>query len=65
MYSRVVSLEQTHDSEVSPATIIRAMMTEAVRTSDTSVYSETTLRYISEGYNLPLFFIYNLILPEN
>jgi hypothetical protein len=29
-----------------------ALMMEAVRTSETSVYSETTRRYIPEGSNL-------------
>jgi hypothetical protein len=29
-----------------------ALMMEAVHTSETSVYSETTWRYISEGSNL-------------
>jgi hypothetical protein len=41
-------------SEVSTASIIRAMMMEAVRTSETSVnFNVTTWRYIPEDSKLP------------
>jgi hypothetical protein len=49
---RVVSLQETDISEVRTASIIRViiLMMEAVRTSETSVYSnETARRYIPEG----------------
>jgi hypothetical protein len=39
--------------KVRTASIIKALMMEAVRTSETSVYSnETARRYIPEGSNL-------------
>jgi hypothetical protein len=50
-----VSLEKTNVSEVRTASIIRAMalVKEAVRTFETSVYSnETALCYIPVGSNL-------------
>jgi hypothetical protein len=45
--SRVVSLKWTDDSEVSTTSIIRAI-TEAVCTSETSVYFNKTTRDISQ-----------------
>jgi hypothetical protein len=51
MHRRVVSLKQTDVSEVHTAPII-ALMMEAVRTSETSVYNETTRRYIPESCHL-------------
>jgi hypothetical protein len=46
-------LQYTDVSQVRTASSIRALMMEAVRTSETSVYSnETTPLYISEGSNL-------------
>jgi hypothetical protein len=52
IYRSVVSLEYTDVSEVLTASIITLKM-EAVRTSETSVYSnETTRRYISEESHL-------------
>jgi hypothetical protein len=51
IYRRVVSLEYTDVSEVLTATIITLKM-EAVCTSETWVYSETTRRYISEESHL-------------
>jgi hypothetical protein len=40
------------------SSIIRAMMTEAVRTSETSVYFyETTLRHIPEGFIFMVRFV--------
>jgi hypothetical protein len=54
MQRRVVS-EYTDVSEVRIASIIReiiVLMMETVRTSETSVYSETTWRYIPEDSKL-------------
>jgi hypothetical protein len=46
-------LKFTDASEVGPASISRAMMMEAVRTSETSVsFNVTTRRYIPEGSKL-------------
>jgi hypothetical protein len=50
-YGRVFSLEYTDVSEVRNVSIITVMM-EAVRTSETSVYSKATRRYIPEGSHL-------------
>jgi hypothetical protein len=48
-----VSLEWTGVSEVNTASIIRAVIMEAVRTSETSVHSnEGTRRYIPEESKL-------------
>jgi hypothetical protein len=43
------------------ASIIRviALMTEAIRTSETSVYSEITRRYIPHGSNLYIYSLFN------
>jgi hypothetical protein len=45
----IVSLKQTNILEVRTACIIRTMMMEAVRTSETSIYFDTTRRSIPEG----------------
>jgi hypothetical protein len=53
MYRLIVSLAWTDVTEVRTASIFRAMMMEAVRTSETSVHSnETTLRHIPEDCKL-------------
>jgi hypothetical protein len=47
------------------AHITDALTMEAVRTSETLVYSETTRRYIQEGSNLLIFFVdYLTMLSE-
>jgi hypothetical protein len=43
---------QSHKSKTLKLSAFIALMIEAVRTSETSVYSETTWRYIPEGSNL-------------
>jgi hypothetical protein len=49
----IVSLTQTDVSEALSASIIRTVLIEAVRTSETSAnFNETTPRYISEGSHL-------------
>jgi hypothetical protein len=48
-YSTMVTLKQINVSEVCTASIIRAMMTEEVCTSETSVYFETTQWCIPDG----------------
>jgi hypothetical protein len=58
---------KTNVAEVRTASIIRviiiALMMEAVRTFETSVYSnENTRRYIPEGFNLQVFQCF--IFPE-
>jgi hypothetical protein len=41
------------------------MMTEAVRTSETSVnFNETSRRYIPEGRHLQLYHKYKIIYPD-
>jgi hypothetical protein len=52
-------LEVTDVSEVNTVSIIRAM-TEAVRASETSVYSDSTWRYIQKA----LIFILNPLFIE-
>jgi hypothetical protein len=54
----VVLLKQTDVLEVRTAAIIRAI--KAVRTSQTSVYSENTVRYVLEGCHLHTHRLENL-----
>jgi hypothetical protein len=56
MQCHAVSLEKIDVSEVRTASIFAIMM-EAVRTSEMSVYFETTLRYIPEESKLPFFLL--------
>jgi hypothetical protein len=55
MQRRVVSLEWIDVSEVRTTSTIVLMM-EAVRTTETSIYAETTRPYIPECPNLDIFF---------
>jgi hypothetical protein len=55
----------TDVSEVHTASIIRAMMMEAARTSETSVnLNVTTRRYIPEDSQLQNTLLYNMKLKE-
>jgi hypothetical protein len=56
MQFHAVSLDKMDVSEVRTASII-AIMLETVRTSETSVYFEITLRYIPEDSKLPFFLL--------
>jgi hypothetical protein len=58
----------THISEIRTAFFIKeiiAMLKEAVRTFETSVYfNETTRRYVAEGYHVQSYQFFDLMLVK-